>query len=230
MVSHKHKCIFVHIPKTGGETITSLFEDNDSNIPKHANARQIKEYLGEKVWSEYFKFTVVRNPYDLVVSMYSHLRKPIYKKEEIISKYGKAILNPINACKTACENNFNVYCEEVFFNNQIQVEQFRDQWSVFHFQPQMDWITNKDEEIIVDFIIRFENFNQDFLNVIKKLKLNIKEIPCENKSAHKHYSKYYSANELEIISKHYSKDIKQFNYSFSDEKNFFDKFKILFRK
>jgi len=36
----------------------------------HMNARAIKRHLGRKVFNRYFKFCVIRNPYDKMVSMY----------------------------------------------------------------------------------------------------------------------------------------------------------------
>jgi hypothetical protein len=36
----------------------------------HMPAAQIREYLGEEVWNEFFKFCVIRNPYDKLRSMY----------------------------------------------------------------------------------------------------------------------------------------------------------------
>ena len=36
----------------------------------HISAKDIKNYVGEKLWSEYFKFTIERNPFDRLVSFY----------------------------------------------------------------------------------------------------------------------------------------------------------------
>lgn len=38
-------------------------------------AKQIKKNLGDEIWSSYFKFCVIRNPYDKVISEFYFLRK-----------------------------------------------------------------------------------------------------------------------------------------------------------
>jgi len=42
----------------------------DAQWYNHMPAAQIRKYLGDNVWDEYFKFCVVRNPYDKLTSMY----------------------------------------------------------------------------------------------------------------------------------------------------------------
>ena len=66
MVSNKHKCIFVHIIKTGGTSIDKLFRGRTG----HKFAKNYKKDVGNKKWNNYFKFTFVRNPWDKMVSQY----------------------------------------------------------------------------------------------------------------------------------------------------------------
>nr|WP_321452382.1 sulfotransferase family 2 domain-containing protein [uncultured Carboxylicivirga sp.] len=235
MISHKYKCIFIHLPKTGGESITSFFDDNDRNIAKHANALQIREYVGEKIWNEYFKFTIVRNPYEQAVSMYSHLRKPLYQKNEIYKKYGKTILNPILACKVALRKNFPSYCKKIYKRDYKYIEKDR-QWNINYFSPYLDWITDSDGNIIIDYIGRFENLTEEINHIFKVINKDHQTIPVHNKSNHTHYSTYYNQDARKIINQHYNKDIKYFSYTFDDqshgkkENSFFNKFYKLFNK
>lgn len=50
--------------------VGSRGNENDSVWYNHAPAAEIRERLGEAVWREYFKFCVVRNPFDKVVSFF----------------------------------------------------------------------------------------------------------------------------------------------------------------
>ena len=72
MISHKHKCIFIHLPRTAGTAIEFALRNSEGNIwLKHiTQARSEEEY--SKYWNDYKKFTVVRNPFDWLVS-YIHL-------------------------------------------------------------------------------------------------------------------------------------------------------------
>ncbi len=49
----------------------------------HMPARRIKEQVGDDIWNSYFKFSIVRNPWDKAVSAYSHFGKNYICKSHI---------------------------------------------------------------------------------------------------------------------------------------------------
>lgn len=67
------KLIFIHIARTGGTSIeVALAGDDWWNISpetKHLRASQTRQLVGEAAWASSYKFTVVRNPWDRLVSM-----------------------------------------------------------------------------------------------------------------------------------------------------------------
>jgi hypothetical protein len=75
MMLHHLELIFVHIARTGGTSIETALTGHDwwliSPETKHLSARQIRLRAGEERWNKYFKFSVVRNPWDRVVSMFA---------------------------------------------------------------------------------------------------------------------------------------------------------------
>jgi hypothetical protein len=78
------------------------------------------------------------------------------------------------------------------------------------------YLTDKNGEVLVDFIGRFENFGQDLSHVFDMLGLEGSqlEIPHENRSAHSHYSEMYTPDTRKIVRKRFRKDIEFFGYEF----------------
>ena len=67
MISHKHKCVFIHIPKTSGVSIYNVLESREQHH---------KTLDGHKGWKhEYFKFCFVRNTWDRFLSTYFYFKK-----------------------------------------------------------------------------------------------------------------------------------------------------------
>jgi len=56
-----------------GEMANELGPEFYNHIP----ARELKDKLGSKIWDEYFKFTVCRNPYDALVSQFWFQRRKL---------------------------------------------------------------------------------------------------------------------------------------------------------
>jgi hypothetical protein len=83
--------------------------------------------------------------------------------------------------------------------------------------------------MLVDYVGRFENLQNDFNNICKALGLNEINLPHvnrarkeisilsflkQNKREKKHYSEYYDSETKEIVENAYKNDIQIFNYSF----------------
>jgi len=75
MIDHDRKLLFIHIARTGGTSIECALVGEDwwniQSETKHLSARQARKYYGEKIWNSYTKFSVVRNPWNRVVSMWA---------------------------------------------------------------------------------------------------------------------------------------------------------------
>lgn len=75
MIDHERRLLFIHIARTGGTSIEEALCGRDWWLidppSKHLSAAQARAYYGEKIWSSYVKFAVVRNPWDRVVSMWA---------------------------------------------------------------------------------------------------------------------------------------------------------------
>ena len=76
IISHSHKFIFCHAPKTGGTTIEHLLKkyNNSQKVNGHASMKFASNILGHDIFVNYFKFGCVRNPWSLEVSRYFYIR------------------------------------------------------------------------------------------------------------------------------------------------------------
>lgn len=215
MISHKHKCIFVEIPKTGCSSIRSVI----GSPPKpHLNICQIKDSLrygwthyggiknkifncfypllptksrkliGDRQFNSYFKFGFVRNPWDRVVSLY--LR-------------GEGL-------QMHHQMTFNEFVSWIKYSSSTCIH------PVPHVN-QLDWLVDPHGNVMVDFIGRFENFQKDWLIVSNKLRLP-KVLPHRNRNPikKKHYTEFYTESTKRIINQKFQCDIEYFGYRFGD--------------
>lgn len=74
MISDLHRCIFIHVPKCAGESIETVFLGRPFNVSKyeghpekHWGVREISRAYPVQ-YATYFRFSVVRNPWDRVIS------------------------------------------------------------------------------------------------------------------------------------------------------------------
>ena len=85
MIIDTHKAIFIHIPKNAGTSIETYFANESFRIQpsKHADIYEIKRKF-KNSYNSYRKFTIVRNPYDKMVSWYFYLKRNLDSKAEVV--------------------------------------------------------------------------------------------------------------------------------------------------
>lgn len=181
-------CVFVHINKTGGTSVAHAI-----NLPakRHLTVKNIINEIGVLNWEQAYKFTVVRNPWDKVVSHYKYRQKTnqtnlaehsISFKEWVIKSYGP-----------------------------VKDKRFYDKPKMF--QPQVEWLKDFDDRITIDQIMHFEKINEDFKKVSDHLGL-AKELPHLNKTVRKNYKAYYDEETKKIVEDWFKEDIAYFGYTF----------------
>ena len=204
MLNHKYKSIFIHINKCGGTSIDQAFNG------KHCRHRPITFYrdYASDVFNSYFKFTLVRNPWDKMLSFYLW-----QKKNNWVLNWGWDNTNA---------PDFNKFIEIVNSFDYERMLEVYDNRAGFvgtehmRMSNQLDWITDEDGNILVDYIGRFENYGKEFNFISNKVGLKLKDYPHYNKTEHKHYTHYYNDLSVDIISERFSKDIEYFGYQFGD--------------
>lgn len=202
MISAKQKCIFVHIPKTGGQSTEQVFltlhgltwEERSplllrpNNDPKKGPDRLAhllaSEYVGlgyvaQRDFDSYFKFSFVRNPWDRLVSAF-----------HFINGFGLP---------------FNEFVKTIDTRNRLLC-------------PQYQFLLDARDNHLVDFIGRFENIKKDFQYVCEKIGISKQKLPRRNVSVGRRaYHHYYDDETRELVAKIYRRDIDLFEYRFESQ-------------
>ena len=79
---------------------------------------------------------------------------------------------------------------------------------------QLDFITDPNGNIFVDFLGRYERLQKDFDEVCKILGIEPITLLITNNTIHDHYTTYYNEKTVKIVEELYEKDIDAFRYGF----------------
>ena len=149
---------------------------NQYFLPKRIHPRN-------KVFTEYFKFSFVRNPYDRLVSSFCWYQEFILKKHGEISDFHKFLVDLEGGSKLINDT---------------------------HFKPQYVYLMSG-EKLLVDDIYHFETLEEDFYKLYQKLGVN-KKLPHRMKGNHDEYLLYYTEEIKKIAYTIYKKDFEYFGY------------------
>jgi hypothetical protein len=69
MITHDYGLIFVHVPKCAGRSICDIFNQRFDHYTAKYYELEFKRF-----WNKYNKITIVRNPYDRLVSLYVYIK------------------------------------------------------------------------------------------------------------------------------------------------------------
>jgi hypothetical protein len=209
---------FLHITKTGGTSIEEFGIKLGLKWGKYDKNFYVKyknygfwhvplNYLESDIFNKYNWFTIVRNPYDRIISEINFL----IKSEHL--KFNKVDMNVYlhNILSNIITNETNLNKEFIEKN---------DVMYAFHFIPMYFYTcysngSNYSDEISNNIrILKFENLNEEMNGFLKEL--NIKETfdVHENKNNKKIFEfEDLSIKNVKLINKVYKKDFKLFNYN-----------------
>ena len=214
MISESKNFIFIHIPKTGGNSIQSILQkysedqiitkakyqdgierfeigNKNYNYRKHAKLIDYKKELKPELYKGMFKFAVVRNPWDRLISYY---------------------FSPHRGIKEFDRNNFKKMINQIpilgYFTTEIKLtDRVKNKLG-------LNYKVYRSLDKDVDFYIRFENIEEDFKELCRKLDIPFESLPRYNKSEKNHYSSYYDNELIELVAKKFKQEIDFFKYEF----------------
>jgi len=155
------------------------------------NHRILLHYYANQGFENTYKFTIVRNPWDRMVSAFHHVRQ------------GK------NYPVIGLDENFKDFVKTRFRKRGVKIDPH------FHHQHPNIMFEGK---VFVDFIGRFENLEEDWKIIAAKIGCS-PDLPHRNKGNHKPYKHYYDEECFEIVSQIYKDDIRLLGYTYEDVHN-----------
>ena len=217
LISHPHNFLFVHIAKTGGTSVraalrryrwsgryapalflTSMISQMTRprhrlgvKFPRHAKAVAAQEMLPAEVFNGLFKFVFVRNPWDLQVSSFHHIRR---EKPEV--------LRGVDTFPDFLRLKFD---EERPYDFMLDISR----------ELQSDYIVDLHGNTIVDFIGHYESLQDDFHTVCDRIGIPRIDLPHRRRAVDRDdYRRYYDIASAELVARHYAPDIARLGYRF----------------
>lgn len=173
------------------DLIDSSFNVKRQLIDSHLTAREMRNQFGESLWSNLFTFSIVRNPWDRMLSIF---------------QYRKAVR------ELAIQTSFAHYLD--FFFKDPRNEESPYSYHGYYFQS-IDYLTDEFGKIMVDYIGRYENRSKDFGIIRSKCNCsNLGELKIQESANKQSYRLHYSLESREKVAAICKKDIDAFGYTF----------------
>jgi len=214
IISHGRKYIFVHIPKTGGTALSLALEgrvkkddiligdtpkamqrrhrlkgvQSSGRLWKHARLVDIYGLVTQDQIEDYFTFTLVRNPWDRLVSYYHWLRDQTFDHP---------------AVGLAQRLDFSGFLNDEHTQRTVRTGSYRQ------------FMYDKAGVERCDLFIRLEHLQQDLAPLEEHLGFSLGQIPVVNRSSRDaDYRRYYSDADAGVLGEICAGDIARFGYVF----------------
>lgn len=202
------KVWFVDIPRTSSSSIKVELEKryglifgkknltdqafvSNQIIPNHIPAKFMRKMLGGDIWDHLFTFSFVRNPWDRMVSMYNYRKK---------------------LARNIPENmTFSEYIRLLYKDRGTGLFQYHG-----HYFSNADYLVGDDDEILVSFVGRYENRENDIKTIVEYTGIqDIGKISTQkSRETADPYCHYYNDESREIVADLFSRDLDIFGYTF----------------
>lgn len=204
-VSDELNLIFIHIPKNAGTSIYKTYFDDGTGRGRffgHHNWNKYSNQITNK-WKSYTTFSVVRNPWDRVVSNYVYARK-----EE---SYWH---NAINPEKSEMGKHFDYdTLKSKSFSEAVEII---DELEHQGWRPQYPYICDGDLNIKVDYVIKMEKLDEGMKEMFEEENIDVEyEMSEKNVTrGNRNCENWYDEKTRRKVAEYYKTDINLFNYLF----------------
>ena len=223
MISHKQQFVFVHIPKTGGTSVSKklgLFRERTGEVQDHRPIMEIEPF-----------------------SM-AHLRSHCWKSDGLYRYVRRQLGNLRRGRRRLSQTEYNNYYKFAFVRNswartaswykgvtrggvtrreygvpegcsfrEFIITVHGDQW---HLASQLYWLVDSRGQIAMDFIGKFERLQEDFDKICGVLGIEDTQLPTELMFGGDHYTRLYDDETKGIVAGLYAKEIAMFGFEFGE--------------
>ena len=209
LISDSHAFIFVHMRKVASTSMQSILrplclEPSASMLARLKNLARLewdyrrhlfrthddilaaKRRMPAEKFQRYFKFAFVRNPWSRLVSEY----------EYILNQPGHGRHDRVVRLGSFSE----------FIRMQIPR----------HEAYQLNMLCDSRGELLTDFVGKLENLEHDWQVVCDRIGIRCELLPPRNVTQHDDYREYFSGEDVQLVAKHWAREIDLFGYSFDE--------------
>jgi hypothetical protein len=143
--------------------------------------------VGSEVFDSYFRFSIVRNPWDRVISQFVFMAR----RPDLCAFLGMQPGAPLKQ-----------YLQLIGKRRHVQ-------WD-----HQIRFLYDDNGDCLVDFIGRFEAFESSIQSIVSRLGLDAGPVRHDNRGMRGPYQSYFDAEAREVVAALYAEDIRTFGYTF----------------
>lgn len=194
--------IFVHVPKTGGQSITKVLGGKTQGISTHTPLRCVTH--------DRFAFGFVRNPWARMVSLYRFLCQ---KRFRATDSFDQDRVRRVGFGAWLMEDEFFM-AEDRLPEGEPWI--MRECWKgdggadlpPMQRRPQLWWLDG------CDFIGRFEAIKEDFQSACALAGIPGPTLPHINRTSGDDWRREYDDESIAFVARHFAPDIARFGYAF----------------
>jgi hypothetical protein len=219
VISHRHRFIFIHIPKTAGTSIEKALggAGEAARTQDHRRLRDLEaaivprgpallgpstaRFVFQRVAGRRQGFAFVDRDQFAAYFKFAFVRNPWAR---VFSWYRNVMRDPAHRAEHRIDGDLSL---EAF------LERHGDSWAL---RPQTDWLCDAGGNLSMDFVGRFERLEADFATVCERIGLAPVTLPHELRAGAGRWSDAYSDRARTLVAERYAEEIALFGYAFGD--------------
>ena len=208
IISHQHRFIFAAVPKTGTHSVRQALREHmsEADIEQvglfvnkrfpyeqlaairhgHLSLGQVRPYVGEEIFTGYFKFAFVRNPYDRFVSYCAFMTRDT----DVFQRDPQAVMRHFLFAQPPEQHIL--------------------------FQPQHTVLADGDGSLLTDMVGRVEDMQASYDAICARIGIPSRALDQVNSSKRGDWRRYYNEELKGGVARRYALDLELFGYEFQE--------------